>query len=68
MFKYFKLKKEKLLLETLLLGKLFLFVDALPDLASLATKAKDMDINEIQKLIAETIVNYTRGQEEEVGE
>lgn len=64
MFKYFKLKKQKLLFETALLGKLYGFVDALPDIVELAKKAKDMDITELQKLIVEELVNYTKNKEE----
>lgn len=66
MFKYFKLKKEKLLFETALLGKLYGFVDSFPDIVELAKKAKDLDITELQKLFAEELVNYTKNKEEKV--
>lgn len=67
MFKYFremrKLKKEKLLFEAALMGKLYGFVDALPDIVELAEKAKDLDITQLQKLFVEELVNYTKNKE-----
>ena len=76
MFKYFKemreLKKKKLLLETVLVSKLYGFIDGMPDLVSLAKRAKDMDMTELQKLMAAEIVNWVKTNEaiakEESGE
>jgi hypothetical protein len=59
MFNYFKLKKQKLLLETLLLGKLYSLVEVIPDLAELATKLKDID----QKEVVSELVKYMKTNE-----
>jgi len=68
MFKYFKemreLKRAKLQFQTALMGNLFSFVDGLPDIIDIAKKAKDLNINEIQNLIAVELVKYVKGKEE----
>lgn len=63
MIKYLKLKKQKLLLETAIISKIYSLVDSIPDLAELATKAKDLDGTDLQKLIAEELVKYIKVNE-----
>ena len=63
MIKYLKLKKQKLLLETAIIGKIYSLVDSIPDLSEFATKAKDLDGTDLQKLIAEELVKYIKVNE-----
>lgn len=63
MIKYLKLKKQKLLLETAIISKIYSLVDGIPDLAEIVSKAKDLDGTELQKLIAAELVKYTKANE-----
>lgn len=68
MFKYFKemreLKKTQLQYNVLLLGKFYSLVEGFPDIVELAKRAKDLDVNEVQKLIVSELVNYMKSNEE----
>lgn len=64
MFKTLKLKKQKLELEVNLLSRLYLLVDGFPDIIELAKRAKDLDIEELQKLIVSEIVGYVEAKKE----
>lgn len=68
MFKYFKemreLKKTQLQYSVLLLGKFYGLVEGFPDIVELAKRAKDLDVNEVQKLIVSELVSYMKANEE----
>ena len=72
MFKYWKemrlLKKQQLVYTTALLSKLYDFVESIPDIAELATRAKDLNINDMQKMIVDSLVDYAKAKEEKSGE
>lgn len=65
MIKYFKLKKQKLLLETAIISKIYSLVDGIPDLIEFLQRAKDIDSSELQSLIASEIVKYARKDDSE---
>ena len=72
MFKYWKemreLKRTERQLKVVLLGKLYDLVEGFPDLIELAKRAKDLDMVELQKLLVEEIVKYTKSNKEEPDE
>ena len=67
MFKYYKemreLKKRNLLYTTALLGRLYDFVDAIPDIAELAQNLQGLDSTDLQKGIAESLVGFVKDNE-----
>jgi hypothetical protein len=70
MFKKFRemreLKKTALQYQVLLLGKVYNFVEGLPDIIELAKRFKDMDMTELQKNIATELVKYIKANEDSV--
>lgn len=68
MFTYFKLKRSELQLKVLLLGKLYNFVESIPDIGELAKKFKDMDVNDFQNNVATELVNFMKAKEEKYEE
>ena len=67
-FRYLKemreLKKKNLLYTTALLSKLYGFIDSFPDIAEMATKLQGLDGINLQKGIAEALVGFVKGDEE----
>jgi hypothetical protein len=68
--KYFKdkktqkeLQKATLVYAASILGRVSDFIDSIPDLTELAMKVKDMDMVEVQKLMAEELVKYHTSKE-----
>lgn len=73
--KYFKdkktekeLQKATLVYAASILGRISDFVDSIPDLTELAMKVKDMDMVEVQKLMAEELVKYHASKENKTEE
>jgi hypothetical protein len=71
MFKYFRyvkemreLKKQQMVYTTALLGRLYDFVDSIPDIAEMATKLKGLDSMALQKGIVEELVKFTKEKAE----
>lgn len=67
MIKYFKemmeLKKTKAQIEVALMGKFYNLVEGFPDIVELGKKAKDMNIDEVQKMIVSELVGYIKSKE-----
>ncbi len=63
MFDYFKAKKLEAQSKAIIWSKISAAVISLPDLVTLADKAKDMNINEVQQLIASEFVSYMKRNE-----
>lgn len=68
MIKYFKLRKMKLLLETIIISKIYSLIENIPDLTDFLQKAKDIDGEELQNLIAKELAVYVKSKEENKGE
>jgi len=74
MFKYFKLKKQKLELEVNLLSHLYLLVDGMPDIVEISNQLKGLNGEEFMKKAVEVLVdiakpnNETVAKDETVGE
>ena len=71
MFKYFKylkemreLKKKNLIYVTDILGKVHGVINSIPDIAEMATKLQGLDGVDFQKGIAEVLVGFVKGNEE----
>ena len=72
MFNYFKemreLRKKKLLIQTELISKLYGFIDGMPDIVELATKTKGLEGTEFQKVMVDSLVDWTKSREEKTEE
>lgn len=68
MFNYFKemreLRKKKLLIQTALISKLYGFIDGMPDIVELAQKTKGLEGTEFQKMMVDSLVDWTKAREE----
>lgn len=67
MFKYFKIKKQLLEDQAYLLHKIREYIDRFPDIVALLDKIKDVDGNEMQRIIAKELVEYSMNKKN-VGE
>jgi len=67
LFKYFKIKKQLLEDQAYLLHKIREYIDRFPDIVALLDKIKDVDGNEMQRIIAKELVEYSMNKKN-VGE
>lgn len=61
---YRSLKRQNLIYMNDLLEKACYLVDGFPDIVALAQRAKDLNIEELQKLIVSEIVGYVEAKKE----
>lgn len=64
MFRYFKLKRQKLELEVNLLSRLYLLVDGMPDIIEIAKQLKGLDGEEFMKKAVEVLVDIAKPNDE----